>query len=224
MNFFETVQEPVQSGGNYIKAGINEKLVFAGFSIKIDKNGNPMLVRSFYPEGGDPEKTTKNQYESFSQGVRTDNRTKKQVSNYFTWVTSVLHFLNAVTTKAQATTVMFNTLPVPESESEDILVNEAQLQAFVDAINPIVTGKVVRYKFVGEEKESTKEAGKIITVPSLKVAFIPYAEAMTEGCEKPVLATTELRFNPESKWDVKKMIPVAPDVDTFGTSDTSAGF
>lgn len=223
MNFFETVQEPVQSGGNYIKVGINEKLVFDGFSIKIDKNGNPMLVRTFYPEGGDAEKTSRSQYESFSQGVRTD-RTGKQVSNYVSWVTSVLHFLDAMTTRKVASSTMFNTLPVPESESDDILVNEAQLQSFIDAINPMVRGKVVRYKFVGEEKESTKEVGKIITVPNLKVAFVPYAEAMTEGCEKPVLAETKLRFNPESKWDVKKMIPVAPDVDTFGTSDSSAGF
>lgn len=223
MNFFETVQEPVNTGGNYIKVGVNERLVFNGFSVKIDKNGNPMLVRTFYPEGGDPEKTSRSQYESFSKGIRKD-KTGKETSNYVNWVKSTLHLLDTLTTRAQSADVMFKTLPTPASEVDDLIPSESELQAFCDAINPITVGKVVRYKFVGEEKESTKEAGKIIIVPSLKVPFVPYAEAMTPGSEKEVLPETKLRYNPESKWDLKRMVPVTPDLDTFGSSTNDAGF
>lgn len=227
-NFFDTVQDPAPVGGNYIKAGVNENLVFNGFSIKLDKNNNPMLVRSFYPQGGDPEKTSRSQYESFNPGVRTDSRTKKEVSNYVSWVTSIMHFLQALTTKANVVDIMFRTLPVPASENDDLVPTEEQLTAFIEAINPLVTDKLVRYKFVGEEKESTKNPGTLVTVPSLKVAFIPYAEALSEGAEKPVVAVadTKLKFNPDSKWDLKKAIPVAPDLDgAFGSAtDNTGGF
>jgi hypothetical protein len=227
MNFFETVQEPVNTGGVYIKPGVNDNLVFAGFSVKIDKNGNPMLVRNFYPQGADPEKTTRSQYESFNSGtraVRVGQKTEDK-SNYVIWAESILHFLDAMIKRTDSSKVMFNTLPVPSSNIDDLVPTEEQLNSFVETINPLVTGKVVRYKFRGEEKESTKEAGKIIIVPTLQVAFVPYAEAMEPNAEKAVLPETKLKYNPDSKWDLKRMTVAAPDLDdTFGNSSADAGF
>lgn len=226
MNFFETVKEPVNTGGIYIKPGVND-VTFAGFSVKIDKNGNPMLARNFYPKGADPEKTTRSQYESFNSGTRQVRSGQNTVekSNYVIWVESILHFLDAMVKRSDSSKIMFNTLPVPTSEIDDLVPTEAQLNAFVEAINPLVTGKILRYKFRGEEKESSKEPGKIIVVPTLQVAFVPYAEALEVGAEKAVLPETKLKYNPDSKWDLKRMAVAAPDLDdTFGSSSPDEGF
>jgi len=223
-NFFETVQEPTALAGNYIKPGINENVVFGGFTVQLDKNGKPQLIRSFYPEGGDPEKSTRKQYENFLPGVRKDGRGKES-SNYVTWVTSVMHFLGALTTRENITKVLFETLPVPESEIDDLAPTEAQLDAFVSKMNPLVVGKTLRYKFKGEERISTT-TGKLIVGTSLQVAFIPYAEAINAGCEKPVvaMADTKLKYNVDSKWDLKKLAVVTPDLDGFPGATDSAGF
>lgn len=124
-------------------------------------------------------------------------------------------------------TVLFDTLPVPESEVDDLTPTLEQLEAFAAKINPLTEGKLVRYKFVGEERISST-TGKLIVGTSLKVAFIPYVEALTEGNDKPVVlaADTKLKYNVDSKWDLKKLAVVAPDLETGGfpgATDT-AGF
>lgn len=230
MNFFETIQDRTPSGGNYIKPGINERLVFNGFSVKVDKNGKGMLVRTFYPEGGDPEKTSRSQYQNFQEGVRNrkaGNGTE-DVSRYVEFCESLFHFTDTMIKRKDAIDIMMRTMPVATSAIDDLVPSIEQLENFCAAINQLTVGKVVRYKFVGEEKESTKEAGKIIQVPSLRVAYVPYAEAVEEGAEKPVVdkENTKLRFNPESKYDLVKMIPVAPDLDSssFGATNDNPGF
>lgn len=216
MNFLETITDPTPVAGNWIKAGINENLTFVGFSTKVDKNGKTMLLRSFYPTGGDEATSTRTQYESFNLGVRTVN--KEEISNYGGFIRSLLHFLDTIVTRKQSVAVINSTLPVLTSYVDDVVPTADQIEAFVAAINPIVAGKRVRYKFVGEEKESTKNPGTMVTVASLKVAYIPYAEAIEEGAEKPVVpvAETKLKFNPASKWDLKKS-EVVPDAEGFFT-------
>lgn len=230
-NFWSTATD--NSGGlAWIKAGVNEKVVFAGFSVKVDKNGNPMLVRTFHPEGGSLEVGARSQYESFNLGVMTRTVGGKEVaeSNYYKFAISLLHFLDAMIKRQVSSEILFRTLPVLNSTNDDIAPTEAQLTAFVEAINPLVIGKTVRYKFRGEEKESTKEVGKIIQVPMLAVAYTPYAEALEEGAEKPVLAETKLKYDVTKKTDLKPMVPVAPDAESngggnfFGSTDSAAGF
>ena len=220
MNFLETITDPTPVSGNWIKAGINENLTFVGFSTKIDKNGKTMLLRSFYPTGGDEATSTRTQYESFNAGVRTVN--KENISNYGGFVRSLIHFLDAVVTRKESVAIINSTLPVLTSYTDDLVPSSEEIEAFVAAINPLVAGKQVRYKFVGEEKESTKNPGTMITVPSLKVAYIPYAEALQAGAEKAAVPTaeTKLKFNPASKWDLKKS-EVVPDAEKFVFDVTS---
>lgn len=226
-NFWGTATDNAGSI-DWIKAGINDKLTFAGFSVKIDKNGNPMLLRTFYPEGGSLELGARSQYESFNLGVMTRTVAGKEVteSNYYKFALSLLHFLDAMVKRVVSAEILYETLPVINASNDDIQPTEAQLNAFVEDINPLVVGKKVRYKFVGEEKPSTKNPGQTVDVPALKVAYIPYAEALSPDAEKPVLAETKLKFDRTKKSDLKAMVPVAPDLESnsmFG-GDSNPGF
>jgi hypothetical protein len=218
-NFWNSVKE-TSSSIEWIKPGINN-VVFGGFSVKLDKNGKPMLVRTFWPIGGSESLGNRSQYESFLPGVnkRTVKNQEIEESNYYKFAVSLIHFLTAMIKQSQVTEIMYRTLPVINATNEDVQPTEAQLQAFVDAINPLVVGKTVRYKFVGQQVLSQKEAGKVIEVPSLKVAYVPYAEALEAGAEKPVLEETKLRFDASKNSDMKVLAPVAPDAENNAGGD-----
>lgn len=90
------------------------------------------------------------------------------------------------------------------------------IEALGEVYNNTLSGNSLRIKFRGEEylkQDGTTGTRAVINYP-------PFAEAIQEGAEYPVVAVTEMTFNPDT--DIKKLVKL-PDNDFFSPGPANEG-
>jgi hypothetical protein len=102
------------------------------------------------------------------------------------------------------------------TDAEYLAAKADSIETLGDVYNSKLAGKSLRIKFRGEEY--LKQDGT--TGTRAVIGYPPFAEAIQEGAEYPVVAVTEMTFSPDV--DVKKLAKL-PDDDFFKPGPASEG-
>jgi hypothetical protein len=79
------------------------------------------------------------------------------------------------------------------------------LDQLAAALKVMWANKPMRIKLTGEEYMGVDKEGKQKVKVRLNVPFPPFAEALTEGAEKPKVETTSLTFDKSNSYDYKPL-------------------